>query len=109
VFASFDAAEGGQHVLTLSEQAQEVIARLVGDRGAGTEGGLRITGTASNGETALDFDLASEPSAGDVVVAEGDARIFLDETAAAVLAGKTLDVQEHGDHFHFDIRDEEAA
>jgi hypothetical protein len=36
-------------------------------------------------------------------VVEGDARLFLDETAAAVLGDKVLDVHAHGDHFHFSI------
>ena len=40
---------------------------------------------------------------GDVVVSEGGATVFLDETAAAVLDDKTLDVESHGDHFHFSL------
>jgi hypothetical protein len=36
------------------------------------------------------------------------ATVFLDETAAAALADKQLDVHAHGDHFHFSI-DEQPA
>ena len=90
-------------MLKITEQAQEAIAAMVADGGVGEGGGLRITGTGSNGETALDFDLAEEPAAGDETVSEGDAVLFLDETAAAVLEDKVLDVHAHGDHFHFSI------
>jgi hypothetical protein len=32
--------------------------------------------------------------------------VFLDEAAAQALADKTLDVHEHGDHFHFSLEDQ---
>ena len=90
-------------MLKITEQAQEAIASIVADGGVGPEGGLRITGSGSNGETALDFDLAEAAADGDSVVTEGGARLFLDETASAVLEDKVLDVHAHGDHFHFSI------
>jgi Fe-S cluster assembly iron-binding protein IscA len=90
-------------MLKITEQAQEAIAAIVSDGGVGADGGLRITGSGSNGETALDFDLADGPSDGDQTVSEGGAVLFLDETAAAVLSDKVLDVHAHGDHFHFSI------
>ena len=90
-------------MLKITEQAQEAISSMVADGGVGEGGGLRITGSGSNGETALDFELAEAASDGDSTVAEGGARLFLDETAAAVLADKVLDVHAHGDHFHFSI------
>ena len=90
-------------MLKITEQAQEAITAIVADGGVGDSGGLRITGTGSNGETALDFDLAEAASEGDQTVTEGTATLFLDETAAAVLNDKVLDVHAHGDHFHFSI------
>jgi iron-sulfur cluster assembly protein len=90
-------------MLKITEQAREAIASIVADGGAGPGAGLRISGTQSNGETALDFDLAEEASPGDETVSEGGATLFLDETAAAVLGDKVLDVHAHGDHFHFSI------
>ena len=90
-------------MLKITEQAQEAIASIVADGGAGEGAGLRISGTQSNGETALDFDLAEAASPGDETVSEGEATLFLDETAAAVLGDKVLDVHAHGDHFHFSI------
>jgi iron-sulfur cluster assembly protein len=90
-------------MLKITEQAQEAIASIVADGDAGEGAGLRISGTQSNGETALDFDLAEAPADGDVTVTDGAATLFLDETASAVLDDKVLDVHAHGDHFHFSI------
>jgi hypothetical protein len=42
-------------------------------------------------------------------VSEGGATVFLDETAAAVLADKTLDVHAHGNHFHFSLEEQDGA
>jgi Fe-S cluster assembly iron-binding protein IscA len=94
-------------MLALSAQAIEVIRDIVANGDVGESGGLRISGSnEGNGETALDFELAAEPSAGDEVVEEEGAVVFLDATAAVVLADKTLDVHAHGDHFHFSLEDQ---
>ncbi len=90
-------------MLVLSNQAVQVIRELVEEGEAGPDGGLRIFGTRANGETALEFELASEPFEGDEVVRSGGAVVFLDEVAARELADKTLDVHAHGDHFHFSL------
>jgi iron-sulfur cluster assembly protein len=95
-------------MLLLSDQAIQVIRDIVEDGEVGPNGGLRISGTGENGETALDFELAPEPVAGDEVVRSGGAVVFLDETAALVLADKTLDVHAHGDHFHFSLDEQDA-
>ena len=89
-------------MLSLTEQAKEVIKGIVEE--VGPEAGLRITASGDgNGDTALDFDLAPAPGEGDEVVEDDGAKVFLDPAAAAVLADKTLDVEEHGDHFHFSL------
>jgi Fe-S cluster assembly iron-binding protein IscA len=90
-------------MLVLSDQAVQVIRDIVADGDVGPDGGLRISGSGSNGETALDFELAAEPVEGDEVLRVDGAVLFLDETANAVLADKTLDVHAHGDHFHFSL------
>jgi iron-sulfur cluster assembly protein len=93
-------------MLELTEQAVEAIRGIVEDGEVGADGGLRITGVhEDDGDTALEFELASAPTGGDEVVRAGGAVVFLDETAAAVLADKTLDVHAHGDHFHFSIEE----
>jgi Fe-S cluster assembly iron-binding protein IscA len=90
-------------MLKITEQAQEAIAAICADGGAGADGGLRISGTGSNGETALEFEVVEASTEGDAVVRDGGAVLFLDETASAVLDDKVLDVHAHGDHFHFSI------
>ena len=95
-------------MLSLTERAKEVIKGIVEE--VGPEGGLRITASGDgNGDTALDFDLAPAPGEGDEVVEDDGAKVFLDEAAAAVLADKTLDVEEHGDHFHFSLGEQRES
>ena len=96
-------------MLALSDQAVEVIRNLVQEGDVGPSGGLRISGAGSNGETALDFELAAEPVQGDEVLRKDGAVVFLDETANAVLSDKTLDVHAHGDHFHFSLDEQGDA
>ena len=93
-------------MLKITDQAAEAIAGICADGEAGADGGLRISGTTSNGETALDFEVVPAQPDGDTVVREAGAVLFLDETATAVLDDKTLDVHAHGDHFHFSIDDQ---
>jgi iron-sulfur cluster assembly protein len=94
-------------MLVVTEQEQETIRGILEDAELAGRGGLRITGAnEGNGETALEFELAEGPSAGDEVVETGGATLYLDETAAAMLADKTLDVHAHGDHFHFSLEEQ---
>ena len=95
-------------MLQVTEAAASTIASVCEENGAGPDGGLRISGTGSNGETALDFEVVSAALDGDSVVREGDAVLFLDETASAVLDDKMLDVHAHGDHFHFSIDEQDG-
>jgi Fe-S cluster assembly iron-binding protein IscA len=97
-------------MLELTEQAIAVIRDIVENGDVGPDGGLRISGShEGNGETALDFELASEPSAADEVVRDGGAVVFLDLTAAAMLADARLDAHAHGDHFHFSVEEQGAT
>jgi Fe-S cluster assembly iron-binding protein IscA len=91
-------------MLALTDQARDVIKGIVEEGELGPQGGLRITAAnESNGDTALEFELAEAPAEGDEVLEEDGAAVFLDPVAAEVLADKTLDVEEHGDHFHFSL------
>ena len=92
-------------MLVLTEQAKQVIKGIVEE--IGPDGGLRITTAGTNGDTALEFDLAPAPGPGDAIVEEDGAKVFLDPVAAEVLADKTLDVEEHGDHFHFSLGEQD--
>ena len=95
-------------MLELSAEAVEAIRDVIAEGGVGPDGGLRISGVADNGETALDFELAEAPVEGDAVVRNDGAVLFLDGTAAEVLDDKRLDVHAHGDHFHFSIEEKTA-
>ena len=92
-------------MLALTEEAATVIKGIVDDSQVGPDGGLRISGTVDegNGEASLEFSLAESPTAGDDVVEESGATVYLDEVASAVLSDKTLDVSSHDDHYHFSL------
>jgi iron-sulfur cluster assembly protein len=97
-------------MLVMTAQAVEAILDIVKDSEVGPNGGLRIVGsTDGDGDTAFEFELAPEPVEGDEVVREGAAVVFLDPTAAEMLADKTLDAHSHGDHFHFSLDEQESA
>ena len=96
-------------MLVLTDQAREAIKGIVEGGEVAPGGGLRITAAnESNGDTALEFELADAPAEGDAVVSEDGATVFLDEVAASVLADMTLDVEAHGDHFHFSLGEQEG-
>jgi iron-sulfur cluster assembly protein len=97
-------------VLTLSEQAAEAICGMIEDADVGASGGLRISGSYDeDGESALDFDLADGPTDGDETVQSHGATVFLDTTAAELMADKQLEVHAHGDHVHFSIDEQDAV
>ena len=85
-------------MLTLTDSAVSAIRSLTSQPDLPGETGLRIM---AQGEGAPSFQLAlaDGPIAGDQVVEEGGARVFLEATAAEVLDDKALDAQvnEQGD------------
>jgi iron-sulfur cluster assembly protein len=96
-------------MLVLSDHAQQVIKGIIDDSEVGPDGGLRISGSGEgNGEAGLEFDVASGAETGDQTVSAGGAKVFLDQKAAEMLDDKTLDVEEHGDHFHFSLGEQEG-
>ena len=74
-------------MLTLTENAVTAIRGLTG--GEPEQAGLRIATSPTAG--ALTMNLAPTPDAGDQVVDEQGARLFLDPGAASVLDDKELD------------------
>jgi len=68
-------------------------------------GALRITAVETDEGVELQIDDATEPQEGDEVVERDGAQVFLDGTAAEVLADQVLGVHAHGDHFHFTFDD----
>jgi Fe-S cluster assembly iron-binding protein IscA len=85
-------------MLTLTDSAVSAIRSLTSQPDLPGETGLRIM---AQGEGAPSFQLAlaEGPVAGDQVVEEGGARVFLESTVAEVLDDKALDAQvnEQGD------------
>ncbi len=80
-------------MLTLTENANNVVKAIVEQSGAGDDAGLRISQDAAD-NPALQVEPAEAPQPGDQVVEETTgARVFLEETAAVTLGDKVLDAQ----------------
>jgi iron-sulfur cluster assembly protein len=84
-------------MLTLTDSAVSAIRTLTSQPEVPGDTGLRIM--ARDEGTTFQLALAEAPAAGDQVVEEGGARVFVEPTAAAVLDDKALDAQvnEQGD------------
>ncbi|HEX3706937.1 MAG TPA: iron-sulfur cluster biosynthesis protein [Mycobacteriales bacterium] len=82
-------------MLTLTENARLAIVSLVEPTDPGGHGGVRIAMTpASNGDAPqLGLQVAPGPAPGDSVIDDEGARVFLDESAGALLDDQTLDVR----------------
>jgi iron-sulfur cluster assembly protein len=82
-------------VLTMTDVAASEIRNLVAQPEVSDDGGVRIAATP---EGAFSLAIAAEPAAGDAVVEDHGARVFLEPTAGALLEDKELDagVDAHG-------------
>jgi iron-sulfur cluster assembly protein len=85
-------------MLTITDNAVSVIRGLTSQPDLAPETGLRIM-MQGNGAPSFQLALAEGPAAGDQVVEEDGARVFLEAAAAGVLEDKALDAQvnEQGD------------
>ena len=77
-------------MLTLTENARTTVQDLTDTAGLPETGGLRIA-TSTSDQGGFDLALVAEPAPGDEVVEAGTAKIFLEPTAAELLADQTLD------------------
>jgi len=94
-------------MLSLTEAAKEAVRQMVDNEEAPEGSGLRIAAEqAQEGKPALSLELTEEPAAGDAVVEEDGARIFLDPLAASFLDDKLLDATEHDDHIHLTVQNQ---
>jgi Fe-S cluster assembly iron-binding protein IscA len=75
-------------VLTLTDNAASEIRNLIALPEIPDDGGVRI---ASNPDGALTLGLAGAPAAGDAVVEDHGARVFLEPQAGHLLDDKRLD------------------
>ena len=80
-------------MLTLTENANNVVKHIVEQAGENGQAGLRISQDAPD-SPALHVMPTEGPQPGDQVVEEeAGARVFLEETAAVTLDDKVLDAQ----------------
>lgn len=79
----------GATLLTLTEHAQTAVRTLTQDPDAPESAGLRIT----PGNEGLELMLVAEPVAGDALIDDGGARVFVEPQAAQLLEEQTLDAQ----------------
>lgn len=77
-------------MLTLTENASDIVTTLVNSQVPSENGGLRISGPSPEG-FAITAVLAGEP--GDTLVESGEAKVYLEDAASQVLADKILDAQ----------------
>lgn len=77
-------------MLTLTENARTTVQDLTDTAGLPETGGLRIA-TSPSDQGGFDLALVAEPAPGDAVVEEGTVKVFLEPTAAELLADQTLD------------------
>ena len=83
-------------MLVLTEKATSVIRTLGQHPELPDDAGLRIAGSG-NGTEHLTAVAAASPREGDHIVEQDGARVFLEETAAQMLADKVLDAQIDGE------------
>ncbi|MGH1564665.1 Fe-S cluster assembly protein HesB [Mumia sp. DW29H23] len=77
-------------MLTLTENASDIVTTLVNKQVPSENGGLRISGP-NDGGFAIAAVLTGEP--GDTLVEDGEAKVYLEETASQLLDDKILDAQ----------------
>ncbi|MET0928584.1 MAG: Fe-S cluster assembly protein HesB [Aeromicrobium sp.] len=80
-------------MLTLTDNAADIVKQIA-EQVPGSEGpGLRITGADEGADTGLTLTAAQAPEPGDKVLDEHGARVFLDDVAATLLDDKILDAE----------------
>ncbi len=101
-------------MLTISQQAHDVVRRIPDQPGLTGSAGLRIAATAAD-RSSLRVLAAAKPRHGDRILDYEGARVFLDTHAFDLLEDQQLDVQTGEDgRLHFlsvpqsDVRPEEA-
>jgi Fe-S cluster assembly iron-binding protein IscA len=86
-------------MLEIAEEAVDALKQM---------GALRITAEEIDGEVEIAIEDATEPAEADQTVERDGAVVYLDTTAATVLADQVLGVHAHDDHFHFSFEDQTA-
>lgn len=79
-------------MLTLTETAKAAISGITAQAGLPQNGGIRIA--LADGNDEIELSLAPQPEAGDEVIDDDGARVFVQSAASPVLAEHTLDAEE---------------
>jgi iron-sulfur cluster assembly protein len=96
-------------MLVLTESAKEMVRDMVAAGNALEGGGLRISSARDEeGGPALSLELADGPAEGDQVLEDEGTRVFLEPEAASILDDKILGAEQHDDHYHFSLEDQEG-
>jgi iron-sulfur cluster assembly protein len=96
-------------MLVLTESAKEMVRDMVAAGNALEGGGLRISSARDEeGGPALSLELADGPAEGDQVLEDEGTRVFLEPEAASILDDKILGAEQHDDHYHFSLEDQES-
>jgi iron-sulfur cluster assembly protein len=96
-------------MLTITASAAQAIQAIVASTDLPDDGGIRIaSGSADQGEAGFDLTLAPEPVAGDEVVEEEGARVFLDADASNLLGDQALDARMEGGQVSFGLLEQEG-
>jgi iron-sulfur cluster assembly protein len=93
-------------VLTLTQDATEVIEGLLAGPGVPDGAGVRIASaypTGADAPSALQVRLAAEPNDHDEVIEDSGARVFVEDVVTGFLEDKLLDVDRDGDQVRFAI------
>jgi iron-sulfur cluster assembly protein len=91
-------------MLTITPSAANAIRAILETAQVPDQGGIRISVAQEDGSQArLELSLSEAPLAGDSVVEEEGANVFLDEMASVALDDKSLDAQIEGDEISFGI------
>ena len=79
-------------MLALTPEAVRAVLEFVVGQDAGAAAGLRISaGPPSTADRTWNYAVVHEPEAGDLVIEDGPARVFVDPDAASELEDAVLD------------------
>jgi iron-sulfur cluster assembly protein len=95
-------------MLTLTDEAKDVVRAMVAAEGGEGSAGLRIA-TEDGEDGGLSLSVESDPTEGDAVIDQDGTRVFLEPAAAAVLDDKVLDAHRHDDHVHFSLHEQSGG
>jgi Fe-S cluster assembly iron-binding protein IscA len=79
-------------MLTLTDNASNVVHNLTDSISGGDAAGLRIS-TTEGAETSFSVAMTTEPEPTDEIVERSGARVYLETNAALALADKVLDAE----------------